>query len=444
MKTKLRILGTIIAMLIVFAFSNDGHAQICATCPGNTVTGIKASAFGDGNTASGNYSFVAGRNSIANQSNAVVIGSDSRASGGHSYAIGSTTFALGNFSYAFGGNSTSESDFSMVLGHNLLSRNGGFVLGSGRVDAKLTNNLQGSLMIGFNSAYPTLFVSRTVYGQQSGRVGIGNVTNQQAKLHIKADDNGMEEAGLMLESSGNTRYARQQIQFADFKFGGVLAEIVNENEKKFNTLSFKVNSDYESKMLFHAQRFIFEKGSVGIGTEEPQAMLDVAGEAMVDGLIIRGGYSLPIYPGNQTQFLRGDGVWAVPAGGGGGGSSYWLPSGNNIYYTGGNVGIGTASTDYKLTVAGGIHAREVKVTLNAGADYVFASDYKLTPLHELENFVIANKHLPGIASETEMLEQGLDMGSFQIKLLEKIEELTLYIIQQQKEIDALKASVSKP
>jgi hypothetical protein len=144
--------------------------------------------------------------------------------------------------------------------------------------------------------------------------------------------------------------------------------------------------------------------------------------------------------------LRGDGVWAVPAGGGGGGggSSYWQPVGNNIYYNGGNVGIGTTNPDFKLTVAGGIHAQDVKVTLTAGSDFVFEDSHRLTPLSEVEAFVKTNKHLPGIAPESEMLQQGLDVGSFQIKLLEKIEELTLYIIAQQKEIEALKAAVGKP
>jgi hypothetical protein len=169
-------------------------------------TGEYATAFGNGNIASGNYSFVAGRNSEANQSNAIVIGSDSRASGGHSYVIGSTTFALGNFSYAFGGNSTSESDFSLVLGHNLISRNGAFVIGKGNVDAKLTNVHQESLMIGFNSAFPTLFVSRTQHGYQTGKVGIGNVTDPQAKLHIRADAN--EHATLRLEATGSDKHSR--------------------------------------------------------------------------------------------------------------------------------------------------------------------------------------------------------------------------------------------
>jgi hypothetical protein len=237
MKIKPTLIGTVVAILIVLTLNNDGFGQVCATCPGNTVTGIQASAFGESNSASGNYSFVAGRNSIANQSNAVVIGSDSRASGGHSYVIGSTTFALGNFSYAFGGNSTSESDFSLVLGHNLISRNGAFVIGKGNVDAKLTNNNQESLMIGFNSALPTMFVSRTELGFQSGKVGIGNVTAPQAKLHIRADAG--EPATLRLEAtgtSGDNIFSRMlftpnhSIQAADnqnFTFSPLLARICN-------------------------------------------------------------------------------------------------------------------------------------------------------------------------------------------------------------------------
>ncbi|MCK9236323.1 MAG: hypothetical protein M0P09_08435, partial [Acholeplasmataceae bacterium] len=63
---------------------------------------------------------------------------------------------------------------------------------------------------------------------------------------------------------------------------------------------------------------------------------------------------------------------------------------------------------------------------------------------ELETFISQNHHLPGIDSEQDMQFDGVELGSFQIKLLEKIEELTLYIITQQKEIEALKASIIKP
>lgn len=112
----------------------------------------------------------------------------------------------------------------------------------------------------------------------------------------------------------------------------------------------------------------------------------------------------------------------------------------------GKIGIGTDAPDHLLTVKGTIHAREVLVDLNGPlADYVFEPDYALMPLSEVESFVKANKHLPEIPSAAEVKENGLNMGEMQNKLLQKIEELTLYVIELQKtnekqnaEIEALK------
>ncbi len=102
----------------------------------------------------------------------------------------------------------------------------------------------------------------------------------------------------------------------------------------------------------------------------------------------------------------------------------------------GRVGIGTSTPDEMLTVNGKIHAKEVIVALTGPlADYVFEQDYRLKPLHEVEQFVKTNKHLPGIPSAAQVEEKGLSMGEMQNKLLQKVEELTLYIIEQQKQID---------
>ncbi|MFH7017609.1 hypothetical protein [Flavobacterium sp. FlaQc-47] len=106
----------------------------------------------------------------------------------------------------------------------------------------------------------------------------------------------------------------------------------------------------------------------------------------------------------------------------------------------GNVGIGTTAPDSKLTVAGNIHAQEVKVTLNAGVvvpDYVFANDYKLKPLQEVEEYIKANNHLPEIPSAKEIEKNGLMLAEMNLNLLKKIEELTLHAIQQQKNITDL-------
>jgi len=99
----------------------------------------------------------------------------------------------------------------------------------------------------------------------------------------------------------------------------------------------------------------------------------------------------------------------------------------------GNVGIGTTNPDQKLTVKGKIHAEEVIVDLNVPvADYVFKPTYKLMPLHEVEQFVRTNSHLPEIPSANEITKNGLSMGEMQNKLLQKVEELTLYAIEQDK------------
>ncbi|WP_369012993.1 hypothetical protein [Flavobacterium anhuiense] len=100
----------------------------------------------------------------------------------------------------------------------------------------------------------------------------------------------------------------------------------------------------------------------------------------------------------------------------------------------GRVGIGTVNPTYMLDVIGTIRAREIKVDLN-GADFVFENDYKLMPLNELEKFVKDNKHLPEVLPAKEMEKNGTDLGVLASKLLQKIEELTLYTIEQNKKIE---------
>ena len=85
-------------------------------------------------------------------------------------------------------------------------------------------------------------------------------------------------------------------------------------------------------------------------------------------------------------------------------------------------------------IDGKLKVKEIEVTINTGADHVFNSNYSLKPLYELDAFIEENKHLPEIPSEKHMQENGLNMNEFQIKLLQKIEELTLYVIEQDKTI----------
>jgi hypothetical protein len=98
---------------------------------------------------------------------------------------------------------------------------------------------------------------------------------------------------------------------------------------------------------------------------------------------------------------------------------------------------------YRLYVQDGIMTEKLKVALRNSADwadYVFAPEYKLAPLEEVETFIKANKHLPNVPSAEEMATNGIDVTKTSAKLMEKIEELTLYIIELNKEINKLKAA----
>lgn len=104
----------------------------------------------------------------------------------------------------------------------------------------------------------------------------------------------------------------------------------------------------------------------------------------------------------------------------------------------------TTPSDYKLYVEKGILTERVKVALKTTADwsdYVFDKNYKLSSFSELEEYIINNKHLPGIPSASEMVQSGNDLAKTDAMLLEKIEELTLYVIKINKEKEILKKEI---
>tara|TARA_A100000171_G_C2136241_1_gene150485 strand:+ start:881 stop:1876 length:996 start_codon:yes stop_codon:yes gene_type:complete len=106
------------------------------------------------------------------------------------------------------------------------------------------------------------------------------------------------------------------------------------------------------------------------------------------------------------------------------------------YANAGNVGIGTTSPTEKLSVNGTVLAKKVRVSADGGdwPDFVFAPNFKLRTLNELEAYIKTNQHLPEVPSAKEVEENGLDLGKMDATLLQKVEELTLYTIEQEKKI----------
>lgn len=113
-----------------------------------------------------------------------------------------------------------------------------------------------------------------------------------------------------------------------------------------------------------------------------------------------------------------------------------------VTYIAGKVGIGTTPSNYMLDVNGVERANEVKVCVFGYCDFVFDKNYKLMTLTDLQNYLNLNHHLPGIPSAEEMQNSdGVALGKMDSQLLQKVEELTLYVLQQQKEIEELKAEI---
>tara|TARA_R110000796_G_scaffold250650_2_gene380102 strand:+ start:159 stop:995 length:837 start_codon:yes stop_codon:yes gene_type:complete len=179
---------------------------------------------------------------------------------------------------------------------------------------------------------------------------------------------------------------------------------------------------------------LLANGNVGIGTVSPSAKLEVFGGDLLMKAFDNDAGDIIFQTRSDVQLAR---IWSSPANGVSGLS---LSSGDNIpdvYISNyGNVGIGTINPNTKLTVKGAIHAEEVKVDLSVPApDYVFKEDYKLKTLEETQQYIKENGHLPNIPSAQDFEENGIELGEMNMKLLEKIEELTLYILEQNQKID---------
>lgn len=207
-------------------------------------------------------------------------------------------------------------------------------------------------------------------------------------------------------------------------------------------------------------------GNVGIGTDQPAQMLHV-----VNGNILISRTSNMNSPavGNRApgsrngSLLFGDvidantqyGNWGIEYvndpndPGQGQGLNFWQPCGANqltanyrlFLADNGNIGIKTNNPQAELAVNGTVLAKAVRVNISATywPDYVFGNDYKMMTISELESYVNENRHLPGIPSASEVEKEGsVDLGEMNTLLLQKVEELTRYIIDLQKQIDELK------
>jgi len=293
----------------------------------------------------------------------------------------------------------------------------------------------------------------------TGKVGIGT-TNPNAKIESVSGVNAYPVISGITQSGAALRLRGADNAVLDFGLNGTNTWIQATDQLNL-ALNYNISLNPNG-------------GNVGIGTgtTAPIAKLDVSGNARVtnDFTVLGSGtdiggcinilntaktgagqaskwtiLNMSGSYGNSLQFWAYDNIGC--ASGGMCAPRLALMDNGNIIAAG-KIGIGltdaatklaASPTDELLTVNGTIHAKEVKVDLTGTlADFVFSPSYKLMPLHKVEEYVNANNHLPEIPSAAEVSKNGMNMGDMQNKLLQKVEELTLYVIEQQKQIEELK------
>lgn len=293
-------------------------------------------------------------------------------------------------------------------------------------------------------AFNTISAQNNVY-PTSGNTGLG-YTAPSAKLDVYVPSNATMESGIRLTSPS---------YFSD--------------ASNINTL-FHLRRAGRSKEQYYSQFVVKTNGNVGVGVNYNDPILNNKRMVITDNnpnaldLNVRG---FALIDGKNASLLFGAtggeafGQWGIEYNEYASvkGLNFWKPSGSNNfgnYYMfltdTGKVSIGldpnvagTYNGDFKLYVAKGIMTEKIKVTLRSSSDwsdYVFEDNYNLLPLDKVEQHIEEKGHLPNVPSAEEVAKEGIDVAKMDAKLLEKIEELTLYVIEQNKRIKALETKLN--
>jgi hypothetical protein len=317
------------------------------------------------------------------------------------------------------------------------------------------------LAIGINPSDDLTPYTQTIWDTYSARL-YGNVSIFSSGTTTNYGDS--------YELDFYARYGNAGQGIVTNKAGYLKATAINDNNLyppqsagRGTLILGSTNTDYNNNQFVNVPAVYVSNGRVGIGVATPQSQLHTNGAVRFEGLTNDNTKDRVIASdANGNLYFRDAATLGGIAGWGLGGNS--VTSATNLGTTSnqdlpiitnntvrmrilggtGNVIIGASNivdAGYKLAVDGNIRSRKVHVDQDAWADFVFENNYPLRSIKELEQYIQQQKHLPGVPSAAEVKKEGIDLGDNQAVLLKKIEELTLYVIEQNKKIEALEKLV---
>jgi hypothetical protein len=271
----------------------------------------------------------------------------------------------------------------------------------------------------------------------NGNVGIGTVNPSNNQGWDKVLDVAGSGNAKILATTNNSTFKTGIYSHSSWHGGGGFVG-TESNHPLF------LIAGYDPKVA------ILTNGNVGIGTTTPAAKLDIVGDIYIDNLDWSTDNALRIREGGSNSYGAffkyglNDLLTIGTRNSGSDFIAFQVPRGSSNVTFNGNVGIGSTNPDQKLTVKGKIHAEEIIVDLSVPADYVFQkyytgkselkSDYVMPTLAEIESFTKKNHHLPNLPSAQQVQQNGMSLGQMSNALLQKVEELTLYTIEQNKKL----------
>ena len=367
--------------------------------------------------------------------------------------------------------------YNVMLGSNAGILNNGaynvFIGESAGAAASGSNNV----FIGYRTGFSTSGSYKLAIGNGSGTplisgsfsskvVGI-NTSNPKATLEVYKNAGASSlrvHSGYTNMSAAVDFYTGARGTSNEFYMAGIRAK--KHTSSNVGRLQFFINSNGGQNGVLNLEQY-----KVGINRATPLAELDVYRPFNGTAIIrLQGGGSgwnparMEFWsdPRGSSSEWRPGYISSIDNGGFTGGLAIYTNGSGSSQRTGsvevmrvvnGKVGIGTTLRGvasehldgYKLFVTEGIKTEKIRVQLAASrwADYVFAKDYQLRPLEEVEQFIAQNKHLPDVPSAAEVGKKGINLGEMDATLLRKVEELTLYIIQLKKQNEQLQQRLEK-